>query len=774
MRYQLSDIIEMDRLQKLLDHLYAATGIPSGIIDVDGAVLIASGWRNICMKYHRVNPITNKRCIENDTCIYSKIKEGQRYVVSKCKNGLVDIGSPIIVDGYHLATVFQGQFFFEEPNIDFFEKQAEKVGFDKKKYLEEIKNVPVISEKQIKNSVLFLTDFAEFIADMGYSRIKLKEAYNELKQSNEEITALYQQLTAAEEELREQYDVLKKNNNLLEESEQRYRLVVDGANDVIWDLDLRNNKVFVSNKIQEILKVQPCAIQKITDFLQFVYAEDRERITERFNEYIKFKSEYHDEYKVVSRDGNIRWLLSKGKILRDSNNNPIRIAGSFRDITDKKLYEKRIEKMAYHDTLTGLYNRNQSIIEIDKKLNNMEASKQGSMAVILMDIDNFKNINDVYGHQTGDYILKQVSERMINSAKKNEIFTRFGGDEFIILLYDYTDIKDIENRAEEILNEFINPFHFKTKEFFITASMGIVINSSEKTTYDEILKNADIAMYNAKEKGKNTYCFFEKSMYENNIKKLVIEEELSEAIKKDEFFLVYQPKINIKLNKVEGFEALIRWKHPKKGIIYPGEFIPIAEQNGLIEKIDFWVLGEVFRKIMYWDDKGIDMGVISLNVSPNQLKDEKIVDKVKELIKENPVNTSRIQIEITENMFIESFQDAKDIIFQLKKLGFKISLDDFGKGYSSLNYLKWLPIDVLKIDKIFVDGINNDQYELIDLIISLAHRLQLKIVAEGVENYNQYRYLKENDCDIIQGYYMAKPMSLDDAEGFILNYDNTL
>jgi len=772
MKYKLSDLIDVNRLQELLDHLYDTTGIPSTIIDSQEEVIIETGSKPICTKFHRINHITNKRCIESDMAMTCRIKAGEQCVVTKCKNGLVDIGSPIIIDGNHIATVYQGQFFFEEPDLDFYGKLADETGMDKEEYLKAVRSTTVFPEEKIKSVVHFLTGLSKLITDIGYSKMKLNEAYIDLKESNEEITAVYEELTATEDTLREQYENLKEQSISLEESKQRYKLVAEGSNDIIWDIDWRTGNVFISDRCEEILGVKSKEIKTVKDYSKLIYKEDRKRTSEKFHKHLKHHDEYEDEYRMVAKDGRIKWILCKFKILRDSNNEPIKIAGSASDITDKKLYQKRIEKMAYYDSLTNLYNRNGCIIQINNKLNDIKNENCRNIAVFLLDLDNFKNINDIYGHSAGDYILQKFSDRIFESHKENELFARLGGDEFIVLIYDYPNIKYVEKRANDILSIFKEPFYLKSKEFFITASIGIAVNTTKNTNSDELFKNADSAMYRAKRKGKNSFCFFNKDLHEKDLKKLSIEEDLSKAIKNNEFFLVYQPKINIKSNKVEGFEALIRWKHPSKGIIPPMEFIPIAEQTGLIREIDFWVLEEVFSQLKLWEKNGIDMGVISLNISPNQLKDTKIIDRVKKLIKEIATDTNKIQIEITENMFIESFENAKDIVLKLKEMGFKISLDDFGKGYSSLNYLKWLPIDVLKIDKSFVDGIHNDEYELIDLIISLAHRLKLEIVAEGVEHYDQYEYLKNNKCDVIQGYYIAKPLSIEDAEEFIVNYTN--
>lgn len=417
-------------------------------------MIIETGWKPICTKFHRMNPITNKRCIESDIAMSCRIKAGERYVVTKCKNGLVDIGSPIIIDGNHIATVFQGQFFFEEPDFDFFEKLADETGMDKEEYLKAVRSTTVFPEEKIKSVVEFLTGLSELITDIGYSKMKLNDAYMDLRANNEEITAVYEELTATEETLREQYQNLKEQSISLEESQQRYKLVAEGSNDIIWDLDWRTGNLFVSDRVEEIIGIKSKDIKTVEDYTKLIYQEDRKMTLEKFYKHLRYDDEYQDEHRLVSRDGHIKWVLCKSKILRSLNNKPIRIAGSASDITDKKLYEKRIEKMAYYDDLTNLYNRNGCIIQINNKLNDIKNKNTGNIAVALLDLDNFKNINDIYSHSAGDYILQEVATRIFDSPKQNEVFARLGGDEFIVLIYDYPNTEYVEERINNILSKF--------------------------------------------------------------------------------------------------------------------------------------------------------------------------------------------------------------------------------------------------------------------------------------------------------------------------------
>lgn len=571
-------------------------------------------------------------------------------------------------------------------------------------------------------------------------------------------------------ELKSAKKQIEKNKLLLQESKNRYILATEASKDIILDFDLKTGKIYISSKIQNLLGISPDSIDTIYDIWKFIHKNDVKPLLKKFYRQSKIANEWQYEFRVVSSSGSVKWILCNMRILKDSDNKLKRIAGSLTDMTDLELYKKSVKNMAHIDSLTGLFNRSKYFNSISKKLLQMKKDNSGNIAIFLLDMDNFKNINGIYGHQSGDTILKQAAERLINSSKRNETIFRLGGDEFVIIINDYKSTPAVEKRAQDFISILNIPFKVDSKEFAISSSFGIVLVESFDSDPNEILKNADIAMYAAKKNGKNTYCFFKPSMYEKSIKKRLIEEELADAIKNDEFFLMYQPKINIKLDCVEGFEALIRWKHPIKGVISPSTFIPIAEECGLIREIEFWVLENIMKNIADWKSRGIDMGRISINISPCQLKDQKFMDYAGKLIERHSIKKHNIIVEITENTFIDSFETAIENVLKLKQLGFEIALDDFGKGYSSLSYLKRLPIDILKIDKLFIDDIISSGCELVDLIISIAHRLNLLIVAEGVETAYQYNYLKKHSCDIIQGYYISKPVHIDSAEKFMLNF----
>jgi diguanylate cyclase (GGDEF)-like protein/PAS domain S-box-containing protein len=760
MKYKLGELIDTKRLQEVLDNLYAATGIPSGIVGTDGEIITATGWRDICTKFHRVNDITETRCVESDMAIKNKISAGERYVISKCKNGMVDIGAPIRVNGEHIATMFQGQFFFEEPDWNFFKKQAKDVGFDEESYIEAIKATPIITENEIRPTVMFLTGFAEFIADIGYSNLQATEAYKELKESHEETTGLYEELLATEEDLREHYELLTYRKQELEMSEERYQLVSDGSNDVIWDVNLKNGEVFCSAQFKDLFGYPSNYVTRRFDYLKLIHPEDLGRMSDYFEHTLEHKTDYKDEYRCIHADGHTVWISSKGKVLRNREGKATRIAGSFRDITETINYQRHIEQMAYQDSLTGIANRNQCL----RTLNTLLESKEDTppiVSVLFLDLDNFKNINDVYGHQIGDAVLISVAKRLKNLRLPGMTLSRFGGDEFVIL-FETTDTNLLKDYAKEMLDVLESPFSIHQKIFHISASIGVACYPSGGKSAETLLKNADMSMYIAKQNGKNNFVCFREEMDTENKRKREIEESLNRAIDDNEFFIVYQPKVHVEDNKLLGVEALIRWNDPKQGIISPMEFIPVAEERGLIKKIDKWVINRVIQQKKEWEMSGYEFGIISINISPNFLMDSESIPYLKTLIEKQSVNPKRLQFEITENVLIKSYRKANATILALKELGFSIALDDFGKGYSSLSYLKRLPVDDLKIDKLFIDEMLHNEQPIIDFIIGMGQRLNMNVIAEGVETKEQLDTLKHYGCDMYQGYFFSKPLTKED------------
>lgn len=432
--------------------------------------------------------------------------------------------------------------------------------------------------------------------------------------------------------------------------------------------------------------------------------------------------------------------------------------------------KENAEIISYTDILTGLPNRGK-LTKSFTSLVKETTSHNCKLALLLIDIDNFKNINDTLGHPTGDEIIKTIAQTLSTKNSKDIIVTRFGGDEFTILMSNVNKIIDVAEFSEEILKLFHNPFHIDDNDINITISMGISIFPDDAQIFDKLLMNADVAMYKVKKNGKNAYQFFNKSLNEELIRKVWIENGLREAIDKNELKVFYQPIVNLKTNKILNCEALLRWITPDQGIISPSEFIPIAEETGQINLIGKWVLRTACETVKKWNDtlQLTDNIVVSVNLSPVQLRQKNIVDLISNVLEETKLDPKFLVLEITEGIFIDYFDEAVKIIEEIRDLGIKISLDDFGTGFSSLSYLKHLPINILKIDKSFIKDLNINQREKVILksIISLAQKLDLNVVVEGVEDINQLKFIKSCNCDKVQGFLFSKPVDEESFEKLI-------
>lgn len=426
--------------------------------------------------------------------------------------------------------------------------------------------------------------------------------------------------------------------------------------------------------------------------------------------------------------------------------------------------QEQIEHIAYYDVLTDLPNRR---LFLDKAKVIMADKKD--FAVLFLDLDEFKKINDTLGHQYGDELLVTISKKLKTLLSDNIIISRFGGDEFAILLSNIKGYNEIEDFVISIMNLFKEPFIIKNSINYVTASVGISVFPYDGKDIDVLLKNVDTAMYKAKESGKDYYCFFNQMMSDEVLKTTIIEKELRSAIKNNELLIYYQPQIDIKTGHVNGIEALIRWNNPKLGFVYPSDFIPIAEKTGLIIPIGIWIFINVCNQIKVWKIKNYNFGSVAINVSPIQVKQKSFLDIFTDIINSLDFSAEYIELEITENLFMDNLDENIEKLQFLKDLGIKIALDDFGTGFSSLNYLRKLPIDKVKIDKSFIDAICSDsKYKFITSeIIKLSHSLGHKVIAEGVENFEQEKTLKEIDCDYAQGYYYSKPIPPNELENIL-------
>lgn len=732
MEYILSQLVNLPKTKVLLDSFYSATGIVTGIMDLNGVSVVQSGLRKVCARYHRANPNSFLRCKKSDAHVVSLINQGEKFVIYKCGNGLTDVGSPIKIGNSICGIIFGDQFFLEEPDLEYFRNQAKDFGFNEIEYITAIKEVPIIPEEQLKSVIGFLSQFAEVIAEMGFSRLKQLEAQESLRIS-----------------------------------EERFRLAVNGSNDGIWDRDIKTGEAYYSPRLKEILNYKEDEFKSnFETWKSMVHPDDLEGMLNSMKDHIDGKSElYTKEYRVRTKTGEYIWILDRGKVLHGSQGKPVRISGSRTDITERKKNEEKIRYLAYYDLLTGLPNRISFTEKLKRELEELHCcSKKG--AILFCGLDNFKVVNDTIGHASGDSLLKKISERLKSVIPSQNFMARFSGDKFVILRPDITCNEDLNKDIQALLDIFKKPSIVGKHEFSISVSIGVAVYPDDGDDEDTLLRSADIAMYKAKEQGKNNYCFFDESLNIEILKRLHMEKSLRLALEKEEFVLHYQPQIDIKTGKITGLEALIRWIHPMDGIIPPGMFINFAEETEIIVPIGEWVLYTACKQNKEWQENGMMPVVVSVNLCACQFQQPDLICKIKDILLETKLEPKWLEIEITESTLINSIEKTANILNELRDIGIKIALDDFGTGYSSLNYLKQLPIDTLKIDKTFINDIGKgaDDGAIVRAIICMAHSMKQVVVAEGVEDIKQYEYLKDQQCDKVQGYLLSKPIPAEHME----------
>lgn len=428
---------------------------------------------------------------------------------------------------------------------------------------------------------------------------------------------------------------------------------------------------------------------------------------------------------------------------------------------------KEIEFHANYDFLTGLPNLRLFSETFQKRIE--AASKHdSSIAVLFIDLDRFKWINDTYGHSVGDYFLKETSKRITHTLKANELGSRIGGDEFILLLLGYSQ-ETIAEKAEQISTLLSQPLLYEGQEISVTPSIGISLFPENGDSVEILVKHADIAMYRAKEQGRNNYQFYAYEMEDAIVRRAVLENGIRKALERNEFILYYQPQIDLETKKIVGLEALVRWIHPEHGLISPVEFIPIAEETGLIVPIGEWILQTACEQAKLWQVQGFPKLRISVNLSARQVQQKNLVEKISSILQTSELEPELLELEITESIAMYNEEYVINKLLSLKKIGIKIAIDDFGTGYSSLNYLNKFPIDTLKIDRSFVNQIKNttDNQEIITTIIVMARNLKLKVIAEGVETVEQLRFLEEQQCNEVQGFYFSKPLTVEGIQDLL-------
>lgn len=589
--------------------------------------------------------------------------------------------------------------------------------------------------------------------------LKRRSVERALKESHERLSQTYEELAATEEELRTQYAATRAHVEKTEVLNQKYEIAINSTNSAVWELDLTSKVVYLSKSLSHILNQPIQEYEEINLLLERVLTpEASENLMQEYNSYNRGeKNEISIQLPVRDDNDDLKWILIRGRVVKDSNGCSNLIHGIILDITKMKEQEEIIQHLAHHDYLTKLPNRASFMERLKEEMN---GSRPG--AILLLDIDNFKGINDTLGHTYGDLILKGVADRM-TSISTNKIFvSRFGGDEFLVLICNEEGEEVIESYIRMITKVLEEPFVIFNKENIIQCSIGVSRFPRDSMDANELIMNADTAMYRVKFSGKNNFLFYENEMKVELEDKIKIETHLRHALKHNGFRLVYQPQVSILTGKIIGFEALLRLKDSN---LPPNKFIGIAEETGLIIDIGRWVTNEAISQLLKWKEAGLEPKVVSINFSSQQTRDLGYFEFLKETLRDYNINPGYLEIEITESILLEKTEKTMVFLNQLKELGVRIALDDFGTGFSSINYLTYIPVNKVKLDKSLCDKfLQLENMKVMDSIISLAHSLNLEITAEGIEKKDQYYRLKKGGCDYIQGYLFCKPLSVEEIE----------
>lgn len=470
------------------------------------------------------------------------------------------------------------------------------------------------------------------------------------------------------------------------------------------------------------------------------------------------------EVEVHCRDRSKKWVLANMRAVRDSDGKIVLHEGTLEDITDRKVAENQVQFLAYYDALTELPNRTLLRDRLGKALAGSRRRKD-KVAVLFLDLDRFKVINDSLGHSFGDLLLRKVADRLKSQVREQDTVARVGGDEFLVVLTDLKDVTDAAIAAEKIMDAMIAEMIIQGRSFSMSCSMGISIFPEHGSDSETLIKNADAAMYSAKESGRNTFQFFSEKMNAEVVERLTLEHGLRAALDKKEFFLVYQPQMDIATGAVVGFEALLRWQHPELGTIGPDRFMGIAENSGLILPIGAWVLKTACSQARKWQDEGLCTTPVAVNVSAVQFRQPGFREVVSRVLIETGLGCEYLELEVTESLLLSNADMTSSVLRELKGMGLKLAIDDFGTGYSSLSYLKQFPFSKLKIDRSFIRdvAVNSDDAAITTAIVSMAKSLSLKVIAEGVETEAQMSFLRKLGCEEIQGYYFSKPLTAEEV-----------
>lgn len=577
------------------------------------------------------------------------------------------------------------------------------------------------------------------------------------------------ELEDANERLEREMEERGKVQLALRDSEERYALTARGANDGLWDWNLAAGEVYLSDRWREMVGAgdEPFTCSP-DEWFRRVHLSDLPQLkVDIAAQAAGSRQHFFSEHRLRHSEGSFIWVLCRGIVVRDADGRALRIAGSMTDITARKDLEERLRREAQFDSLTGLPNRSYATDLLRRAVGRARRNGDQQFAVLFLDCDRFKVVNDSLGHHAGDTLLRLVAGRLNGCVRPGDVVARLGGDEFVVILDGVKDEAEAIAVAERIQHSLAQPFHLDGRELFMSVSVGIAMSQVGIDRPEDYLRDADLAMYRAKLRGRARHEVFRPDMRTGAVLQMALEHDLRHAIDRGELRLLYQPIWALASGRIVGFEALVRWEHPEHGAMQPADFIPIAEETGLILPIGEWVVREAVRRLSHWNSTlaGDDPVWMSVNVAARQLTHPGLLEIVKRAIAETGIDASSLKLEITESMIMADAVTAVGALEQLKALGIHLLMDDFGTGHASLSYLHRLPISTIKIDRYFVGRIdsNSECLEIVRTILSLSRSLAMDVVAEGVENVAQREVLQSLGCQYAQGHLLSPPLDADAA-----------
>ena len=560
----------------------------------------------------------------------------------------------------------------------------------------------------------------------------------------------------------------RQTEEALRESEERYALAAGGMNGGLWDWNLQTGKVYYSPRWKELTGAADQIGDTPEEWWVRIFPRDHEVVNTELQACLQGASErFEVEFRLRQADGTFRWVQASGMAQATSPGAPpVRIAGSMVDISARKLAEEQLQQGALYDALTGLPNR---ALFMDRLRRALKRRGNHLVAVLFIDLDRFKLVNDSYGHETGDKVLHHIAMRLEHDAGLRDTIARFSGDEFGVLLDSLSDIADATRTAEHVRKVLLEPLDVDGNSHVFNASIGIAFSKAGAESPEDLLRDAETAMYRAKSLGKAQHILFDQAMHEYTIKRLQLENDLRKAIERQEFRVFYQPIVHLSNQRLHGFEALVRWMHPERGLVSPTTFIPLAEETGLICEIGVWVLREACRQVADWNRRLSDAFgplQVSVNLSGRQFAQDDLEAQITDSLQQSGLSPDCLKLEITESVLMENSDAATGIMARLRDMGMRISIDDFGTGYSSLSYLHQFPAQTLKIDQSFVSrlGSEDSQLAIVQAVLSLAHVMGMDVVAEGIETPAHLEILRGLGCEFGQGYLFAKPLPAAEIE----------